>query len=104
MLLSKISGKFIICASLLLGAVVELSGCTDNAEALRSLEINGFSSPMITDFGSLGFLHGCDIHDLAWYQAQAINSVGKPVNVIVCCGGPLAFKGCTIRTKQCYLY
>lgn len=92
---------------LMMGAVVLLmlsmfcvKGCSgDSSEAVRALETNGFSNVSIQDSGVWGVWHGCDKHDGAWYDASATNPIGKKVDVVVCCGGPLSFKGCTVRTR-----
>jgi hypothetical protein len=76
------------------------SGCSsDNSEAIRALENNGFSKITIQNSGYLAEFHGCDSKDQIWYEVSATNPIGKQVNMLVCCGGPISFKGCTVRSK-----
>lgn len=78
-----------------------LFGCeTNDSEAIRALTDSGYHDITITD-SSLFFvsMSGCGADDGAVYSAHAINVANKPVNVIVCCGGPLSFKGCVVRSK-----
>lgn len=88
---------FFVC----LGIVVTCSCCAaDNNEGVRALENNGFSHVSITDSGILvPAFHGCDKHDGAYYEANATNPAGNQVHMTVCCGGPMSFKGCTVRSK-----
>ena len=73
---------------------------TDDQEAKRALDDNGFSNVTITDEGFVfANWHGCDEKDGNWYQANATNPAGKQVTVLVCCGAKMSFKGCTIRSK-----
>lgn len=77
------------------------SACiTDDNEARKALDDDGFSDIQITDRGAVfaGF-YGCDSKDGNWYTASATNPKGKHVNMLVCCGGALQFKGCTVRSK-----
>lgn len=78
-----------------------LVGCqTDDAEAIRALSDNGFSDITITDSSAIApNWDGCGSDDGAVYHAKATNPAGKRVNVIVCCGGSLSFKGCVVRSK-----
>jgi len=82
-------------------AAVALMGCgTNDAEAIRALDDHGFTAVTITDHGSIfAGWEGCGSEDANWYHASATNSAGKRVSMLVCCGGQLAFKGCTIRSK-----
>lgn len=77
------------------------SGCSaDHSEAVRTLENNGFSNVSVTSSGIVGASwHGCDKEDGAYHEADATNSLGKRVHMVVCCGGPMSFKGCTVRSK-----
>lgn len=83
-----------------LGAIC-LTGCfTNDNEAIKALDDQGFTSISITDRGAL-FAHfeGCGEDDGHWYEASATNPVGKRVNLLVCCGANLSFKGCVVRSK-----
>jgi len=85
---------------LLLVACVVLTGCTDDAEAERTLNAQGFSNISIDDRGAwFSTFYGCSDSDTNWYSTTADNPKGKRVNVTVCCGGVTQFKGCTIRTR-----
>lgn len=80
--------------------VLTMLGCTDDDEAIRALTDQGFNNVSITDRGFvMTNMYGCDEKDGAYYRATATNPRGTSVNVVVCCGGPLQFKGCTIRSK-----
>jgi hypothetical protein len=93
--------ELLLVISILIIVVVFIGrGCSkDQNEAIRALDANGFTYPIIKDQGVWGFLNGCDKNDHAWYDASVINPIGKRVDVIVCCGGSLSFIGCTVRTK-----
>jgi hypothetical protein len=82
-------------------AAVALMGCgTNDAEAIKALDDQGFTSVSITDHGCMfAAWEGCDEKDGNWYHASATNPAGKRVNMLVCCGGAMAFKGCTVRSK-----
>ena len=82
-------------------AAIALVGCgTNDAEAIKALDDNGFTEIVITDRGFLtAEWEGCDKRDGNWYHATAKNPRGKQVNMLVCCGAPTSFKGCTIRSK-----
>jgi len=68
------------------------------ARALEALEKQGYTEGVITDHSwFVPGLQGCDGKDAAVFEANAINPVGKRVDVIVCTG--FFFKGATIRTK-----
>jgi hypothetical protein len=76
------------------------TACTDDNEAQRALTNQGFSNITIVDRGSwFSSFHGCSDGDGNWYSVTADNSTGKRVNVTVCCGGVLQFKGCTLRSQ-----
>jgi hypothetical protein len=76
------------------------SACTtDDGEAIRTLDDQGYSDIQIVDRGIMANWEGCDEKDGAWYNASVTNPKGKHVTVLVCCGGNLRFKGCTIRSK-----
>jgi len=78
-----------------------LTACaTNDAEAQKALDDNGFSDVTIVDRGFMfAHFHGCAEKDGNWYEANAKNAKGKPVSMLVCCGAALSFKGCTIRSK-----
>jgi len=78
-----------------------LIGCgTDDHEAYKALSDNGFTNIHITDKGwTFANWHGCDSKDGNWYQVNATNPIGKPVEMLVCCGAKTSFKGCTVRSK-----
>lgn len=89
--------------TLLIGSLLAaclIVGCTDDNEAQRALTDQGFSDITITDRGTVfASVYGCSDSDGAWYSTTANNPAGKRVNMIVCCGGALQFKGCTLRSK-----
>lgn len=90
-----ISGGLVILVLTLI--VVATSGLGDDSEAIKLLQIHGFSNVTIQNKGGGAMLYGCGRDDLFWYQANAINPAGKDVsNLLVCCG---AVKGCTLRSK-----
>jgi hypothetical protein len=82
-------------------SIVMLAGCaTNDHEAIKALDDEGFSDISITDRGFMfAEWQGCDKRDGNWYHAHATNPRGKPVNMLVCCGSSLSFKGCTVRSK-----
>lgn len=86
---------------LMIIAVMFLPACwTDDSEALRALESNGFTNAHITNrSGVMIGYEGCGRDDGAVYEAMATNAIGKQVTVVVCCGGAMSFKGCVVRTK-----
>lgn len=99
-LVEVFSSLVLVAAMLFVVASLIMGNCSDDtSEAIRSLETNGFTQNTIIDSGVLGSFHGCGNNDSMWYEASSTNPIGKKVNVMVCCGGPLSFKGCTIRVK-----
>lgn len=91
---------FIFIGLVFVAASPLISCITNDSEAMKALEDNGFSNVQITDRGSLGAgFAGCGDKDQAYYEATATNPAGRRVNMLVCCGGGLSFKGCTIRSK-----
>lgn len=78
-----------------------LVGCwTNDNEALKALDDQGFSEATITERGAVfAQWEGCGNDDGNWYHAIATNPHGKRVNVLICCGGALQFKGCVVRSK-----
>lgn len=79
---------------------VGLISCTNDSEALRTMEDNGFTNVSIEDSGGVfSKFHGCSDKDGAWYEVAATNAAGKNVHLTVCCGGFGSFKGCTIRSR-----
>lgn len=100
MTLSELIIYTVLGVSAVVGLGSIIGSCqSDNSEAVRALDTNGFSNVTIHDSGFWGSFHGCDKHDGAWYSASATNPVGKTVELVVCCGGPASFKGCTVRSK-----
>jgi hypothetical protein len=87
--------------SLILLCVACLSGCVANDnEAIKALDDQGFSNISIMDRGIFGAdWAGCGQDDGAYYKAVATNPAGKRVNLLVCCGGAMSFKGCVVRSK-----
>ncbi len=87
--------------SLIVAFSVLLVGCiTDDNEARKALDDQGFTNITITDRGTgLVTWEGCGKDDGAYYKATATNPAGKRVNVVVCCGGSFSMKGCVIRSK-----
>jgi hypothetical protein len=86
--------------SLIFLSIVCLAGCTNDNEAIKALDDQGFSNISITDRG--GFAaewEGCGHDDGNYYHASATNAAGKHVNMLVCCGGAGSFKGCVVRSK-----
>jgi len=73
---------------------------TNDDEAVKALSDNGFNDITITNRGFFGAqFMGCDQKDQNWYHANATNPAGRKVNMLVCCGGLMSFKGCTVRSK-----
>lgn len=82
-----------ILALVLFTAFAGLSsaGCTDEAEARRVLDDQGF-----TDVQTTGYAWGaCSDDDTSHTGFTAKNPKGKPVAGVVCCG--LVAKACTVR-------
>jgi hypothetical protein len=81
--------------------ITQVAGCTTNdSEAIKALDDNGFSDISITDRGAIfAGWEGCGKDDQNYYHASAKNPAGKRVNVLVCCGGGFSFKGCVVRSK-----
>jgi len=71
---------------------------TNENEAIRALEIQGYSNITILDkdFFFVG-VRGCSSHDAAKYTAKVTNPLNKEVEVFVCVGFP--FKGSTVRSE-----
>lgn len=91
----------VVAAFFLAAFAIAITACgTDDNEAIRALDDNGFTNITITDHGFMfaGF-EGCDAKDGNWYHATATNPAGKHVNMLVCCGAKMSFKGCTVRSK-----
>lgn len=85
---------------IVLGAIC-LTGCwTDDNEARKALDDQGFTNISITERGAvLAHFQGCGEDDGNWYHATATNPAGKQVSLLVCCGGAMSFKGCVVRSK-----
>lgn len=67
--------------------------CTDDEGAYKTLQSAGYSNIKIGGYS----LWSCGKDDGASNTFTAMNPQGKVVSGVVCCGGPLSFKGCTIR-------
>ena len=82
-------------------AAITMMGCgTNDAEAIKAMDDQGFTEISITDRGCFfAAMEGCDEKDGNWYHATAKNPAGKRVNMLVCCGAMTSFKGCTVRSK-----
>ena len=78
-----------------------LCGCyTNDQEAIHTLEVNGFTDINIySSTAVFPYWEGCSEKDGAAYKATATNPREQHVDVLVCCGGPLSFKGCTVRVQ-----
>lgn len=73
---------------------------TNDAEAIKAMDDNGFTNISVTDRGfMMANWEGCDKKDGNWYHVTANNPAGKRVNMLVCCGSMTSFKGCTVRSK-----
>lgn len=73
-----------------------LSGCAceDRDGAMRSLQSMGFKNITLKP---PEILSSCGEHDGANNPFTATNPSGQSVSGVVCCGGPLSIKGCTVR-------
>lgn len=82
-------------------SLVCLTGCwTNDSEAIKALDDQGFTAISITDRGAMfPQWEGCGSDDGCYYHATATNPIGKRVTLLVCCGGALQFKGCVVRSK-----
>lgn len=72
---------------------------TNDGDATRTLDDEGYTDIQVQDRGIMASWEGCDEKDGAWYSVSATNPKGKHVNMLVCCGGSLSLKGCTVRSK-----
>ena len=91
---------FVVSVGLLVCVATTVNCATNDHEALKALDDNGFTDSTITDRGFMfAHFHGCDARDGNWYHAKTTNPKGKPVEMLICCGQLLSFKGCTIRSK-----
>lgn len=74
-----------------------MSACAfeDRVGAQDALESMGFTE--IKLYPAEVFLSPCSKGDGANNPFTAKNAQGKTVKGTVCCGGPLQFKGCTVR-------
>lgn len=77
---------------LILGLMV-LASCTDEDGSMRALRSAGYRNIQL---GGHSFF-GCSDDDGASNKFTAIGADGRMVTGQVCCGGPMSFKGCTIR-------
>lgn len=93
-----IIGSIMTVASCLLAFFA--MACTNDNEAQRALSDQGFSNISIVDRGAwFSSFHGCSDSDGNWYSVTADNAKGERVNMTVCCGGAMQYKGCTLRSK-----
>lgn len=69
--------------------LVNLSSCTDEAAARRTLDDEGYTDVQITGFRWFG----CGDDTSTGFTAK--NTKGKPVDGVVCCG--YLMKACTVR-------
>jgi len=73
---------------------------TNDNEAIKALDDQGFSNISIMDRGAFGaHWAGCGEDDGNYYNVVATNPAGKRVSLLVCCGGAMSFKGCVVRSK-----
>ena len=74
------------------------AGGSDNGDAIRTAKALGMTNPRVTDTTVLGVMFaGCGKGDTIAYKVHATSPQEQPVDFVVCCGGPLSFKGCTPR-------
>jgi hypothetical protein len=91
-----------LLAGILLGVlVIWLSGCgacVDDDQVRRAVQKQGYSEVKL---GKKSIIlmswTGCGRSDAAAYEATALSTKGKRVDLIVCAGWP--YKGVTVRTK-----
>ena len=69
--------------------------CEDREGATRALTGLGFKNIQLGD--PKVWWSGCGEHDIANNPFTAVNSAGQTVSGVVCCGGPLNGKACTVR-------
>ncbi len=72
-----------------------LLGCSDYGSARSALQSMGFTD-IVLDSPKVMF-SGCGKDDFVNHPFRAKNTAGRDVSGTVCCGGPLSFKGCTVR-------
>ncbi len=77
--------------------LLALSGCAceDRPGAEGALRGLGFTKVQLRE--PAFFFTGCSDSEKANHPFTAVNSVGQTVSGVVCCGGPLSTKGCTVR-------
>lgn len=89
----------LITASLLAFVVAGCGEAVSDSRAREALTDEGYTGIAIKAQHGVSphLIGGCGEDDAVAFDASAKNSVGKIVNVTVCCG--LIIKGCTIRHK-----
>jgi hypothetical protein len=80
----------------LISVGVAIWAASETDRAGRALEAVGIHDVTI-DKGSVLNLT-CADEEIA-YAARGLNANGERVDVVVCCGAPGSFKGCSVRTK-----
>lgn len=80
-------------------AIVALcaAACADDSEATKAVEILGWSDVVVDDHADV-FVPGCGRDDNTRFKVHGKNAAGQPVHAIVCCGGGLIAKACTVRS------
>ncbi len=70
-------------------------GCSDREGATKALTSMGFTD--VTLWEPAMFITGCEQGERVNHRFLALNVQRQKVEGTVCCGGPLSFKGCTVR-------
>lgn len=84
----------LLAALALLTVAMSSCACEDRAGAEQTLRSLGFKE---VHLGAPKVFSGCGKEDMANNPFTARNAAGEMVSGVVCCGGPLSFKGCTVR-------
>ena len=90
-LMKLVSGSILFVVLVALGL---LTGCTDDAAAIRTARAHGFHDIHTTGWSPFS----CSDDDTTKTGFRAKNAAGETVEGTVCCG--LVFKNCTLRIDQ----
>jgi hypothetical protein len=85
----------IVLAMVGIVGAVSFRGCSDRAGATKALNSMGFTD--VTLWEPAMFFTGCEQGEKVNHRFLALNAQRQKVEGTVCCGGPLSFKGCTVR-------
>ena len=87
----------LIIAGLVVGMGLVALAVGDDSAPIRAAEAMGFTQVEVVSSSPFPQLNGCGDSDAVSHHVRAVNSQGRKVSLVVCCGAIL--KACTVRVK-----